>query len=212
MAFQDPADRWTYQEVAETVRRRSLGMEILGILLIVLGIAALSALVIASLATTLLIGGVLVMAGVGQIAAAVAFWRRRGGGFALGILLGALCLVAGLLCIGRPAAGLQALTLILGGYFVASGTARFLINMRERFPGWSWGVVSSLSELLLGVLTLAWWPHTSLFVLGTLLGVQLLFSGATAFAVGHAVRKILAPVPEPHDVEHHHRPATRFQH
>jgi uncharacterized membrane protein HdeD (DUF308 family) len=212
MMFPDPGDRWTYREVAETVRRRWLWMEILGALLIVLGIISLSALVIASLATTFLIGGLLIVAGIVQTTAAVAFWRRHGGSFALGIILGALCILAGLLCIGRPAAGLHALTLILGAYFIASGAARFLINVRERFPGWSWGVVSSLSELLLGVLTLAWWPNTSLFVLGTLLGIQLLCSGTTAFAVGHAVRKILSPLPEPKDVEHHHRPATRFQH
>ena len=142
MKFPDSADRWTCSEVAETVRRRSMWMEILGGLLIVLGIIALSSLVIASLATTFLIGGLLIVAGIAQTAAAVAFWRRRSGSFILGIILGTLCILAGLLCIGRPAAGLQALTLILGAYFVASGSARFLINMRERFPGWSWGVVS----------------------------------------------------------------------
>ena len=209
MAFPDPDPRWTYQSVSDAVRRRSLWMEVLGILLILLGVFALGSAVVASFATTFLIGGLLLVAGAAQIAAGIAFWRRRGGGFVLGMILGCLCVVSGTLCLVKPAASLQALTLILGIYFVASGFARMSINVRERFPGWGWGVASSLSELLLGILTLFWWPNTSLFVLGTLLGVQLIFSGTTAFAVGVAVRRILAPRAEP---GHPHRPATRFQH
>ena len=212
MTFPEPDSRWTADEVARTVRQRSRWMEILGISLIVLGVVALSSTVVASFATTLLLGGLLVAAGAGQIAVTVAFWRRRRGGFLLGIILGALCLGAGALCLIRPASSLRAITFILGGYFIGSGTIRFLVNQQERFPGWAWGLVSSVSELLLGVLTLAFWPTSSLFILGTILGVQLIFSGTTAFNVGLAVRRILTPLPEPQAVEHHHRPATRFQH
>jgi uncharacterized membrane protein HdeD (DUF308 family) len=211
MTFPDPDPRWTFQEVADTVRRRSLWMEVLGILLILLGVFALGSVVIASVATTFLIGGVLLVAGAFHIGATIAFWQRRRGGFLLGIILGGLCLLSGTMCLVYPAASLQVLTLIIGSYFMASGVARMAINVRERFPGWGWGVASALSELLLGVLTLAWWPNTSLFVLGTILGVQLIFSGTTAFAVGKSVRAILAPRAEPPRT-HHHRPATRFQH
>jgi uncharacterized membrane protein HdeD (DUF308 family) len=212
MTFPDPDPRWTTQEVAQTIRRRSWWMEALGMGLIVLGVFAISSAALASLATTFLIGGLLLAAGASQIAVTVAFWRRRRGGFALGIILGALCLGAGTLCLIRPASSLEAITFILGGYFIGSGTVRFLINQQERFPGWGWGMASSISELLLGVLAIAFWPTSSLFVLGTVLGVQLIFSGTTAFNVGLAVRRILAQPPEPTDVEHHHRPATRFQH
>jgi uncharacterized membrane protein HdeD (DUF308 family) len=212
MTFPDPDPRWTTQEVAQTIRRRSLWMEVLGLLLIALGVIAVSSAVLASLATTLLIGGLLLVAGAAQIGVAVAFWRRRRGGFALGIVLGVLCLGAGTLCLIRPASSLAAITFILGGYFIGSGAVRFLINQQERFPGWGWGVVSAVSELLLGVLMIAFWPTSSLFVLGTILGVQLIFSGVATFNVGLAVRRILASHPEPQDVEHHHRPATRFQH
>jgi len=210
MAFPDPAPRWTDQEVADTVRRRSLWMDLLGLLLILLGMTALGFVVAASFVTTYMIGGLLLAAGVGQIATTVAFWRRRRGGFLLGILLGVLCLIAGILCVAQPAATLQVLTLILGAYLIIGGVARFAINASERFPGWGWGVATALSELLLGVLTLAWWPNTSLFVLGTILGFQLIFSGTTAVAVGMTVRAILTL----HDEEppRHERPRTRFQH
>jgi len=209
MAFGDPHPRWTVERVADAVRRRSLGMEVLGGALVVLGLIALSYVMIASIATALLLGGLLVASGVAQIAAAIAYWRRRGGGFALGILLGGLCIVAGLSCLVSPAASLAALTLILGGYFIATGIARVWICFRELFPGWGWGVVSALAEFLLGTLTLAGWPSTSLILLGALLGIQLILSGVTAFFLGSIVRGILAP--RGGAVESR-RPATRFQH
>lgn len=212
MTFPQPDPRWTPDEVARTIRRRFLLMELLGVFLIVLGVVALSSAVIASLATTFLIGSLLLAAGGAQIAVTVAFWRRRRGGFFLGIVLGLLCLGAGFLCLTRPESSLGAITLILGGYFISSGIIRLVVSLQERFPGWGWGLVSSLSELFLGVMTLVFWPTSSLFVLGTILGVQLLFSGMTALTLGLAARRILTRTGEPRDVEHHHRPATRFQH
>ena len=210
MSFPDPDPRWTLQEVSDSVHHRSVMMELLGVGLILLGVIALAFVVIASVATTILLGVLLIVAGLAQIAASVAFWQRRRGGFMLGIILGALCLISGISCLVNPAASLHALTLILGVYFVGSGIARSFINVRERFPGWGWGIATSASEILLGVLTLAWWPDTSLFVLGTILGVQLIFSGVTAFAVGSAVRTILTPHVEA--PLRHERPGTRFQH
>jgi uncharacterized membrane protein HdeD (DUF308 family) len=209
MPFPDAASRWTFQSVADSVRRQSRWMEVLGVLLLLLGTFCLIFVVATTLATAFLIGAVLLAAGAAQIAAATAYWRRRGGGFALGIILGALCIGAGILCMMNPAGGLRALTFILGIYLIASGIARLAINLRERFPGWGWSAASAVSETLLGILTLAYWPHTSFFILGTILGIQLLFSGTTALAVGAAVRAIVAPRPEPPRRE---RPATRFQH
>jgi uncharacterized membrane protein HdeD (DUF308 family) len=211
MAFPDPDPRWTLQEVTATVRERTRWLELLGVGLILLGVLALGFVVLASVATTFLIGALLFVAGAAQIAAAIAFWQRRGGGFILGIILGALCVVSGVLCWINPGAGMQVLTLILGVYFVGSGIARSIINVQERFPGWGWGIATAASEVLLGVLTLAWWPNTSLFMLGAIVGVQLIFSGTTAFAVGSAVRAMLAPRAA-EETPHHERPATRFQH
>jgi uncharacterized membrane protein HdeD (DUF308 family) len=209
MTFGDPHPRWTVERVADAVRRRSLGMEVLGGALVVLGLIALSYVMIASVATTLLLGGLLLVSGVAQIAAAIAYWRRRDGGFALGVLLGGLCVVAGLCCLVFPAASLAALTLVLGCYFIATGVARVWISVRERFPGWGWAVVSALAEFLLGTLTLAGWPRSSLFLLGALLGIQLILSGVTAFLLGSTVRGILAPRGGAVETR---RPATRFQH
>jgi uncharacterized membrane protein HdeD (DUF308 family) len=210
MASTDEEVGWSFRSVAESVRVSSRWMEVMGFVLILCGIVALGSAVAASLATTFVLGGALLTAGVLQIALTIAYWIRRRAGFSLGIILGCLCVIAGLFCLSNPAETLRVLTFILALYCISSGAVRLTITLSERFPGWGWGVVAALADAVLGILILAWWPATSLIVLGTLVGVQLIISGANAFATGHAVRRFLAPI-EPH----RHipgRPATRFQH
>lgn len=199
---------WTFQTITESVRRKSFWMEVLGALMILYGIIALGHVVSASVVSVFVIGGVLLAAGVTQIAATVGYWVQRRGVFALGMILGCLCAIAGILCFTNPARSMEVLTFILAIYFIASGIARLTITVSERFPGWGWGVVSAAAELILGVLILATWPAAGLVVLGTLLGIQLIVAGVSAIATGSAVRRIVAPRGEPH----HGRPATRFQH
>jgi uncharacterized membrane protein HdeD (DUF308 family) len=209
MTFGEPDPSWTAQKVADSVRRRTFWMEALGGALVLLGLVALAFVVVASFVSTILLGALLVASGAAQIGASFGYWRRRGAGFGLGIILGGLCLVSGLLCLANPAASLMFLTLILGSYFIASGLVRVWIAVRGRFPGWGWGVTVALAEFLLGTLTLAGWPNTSLFVLGTLLGIQLISSGVIAFTLGATVRSILGARG---GAAGSHRPATRFQH
>jgi len=213
MAFLDADRRWTYQSLSEAVRRRSRWMEIMGALLLVLGVLALAFVVVSSLVSAILIGWVLLFAGVAQIAAAIAYWQQRRGGYTVGILLGTLCAIAGILCLISPARSLGAITFTLAIYFIGSGIIRLPITATDRFPGWGWGLVAALAEILLGVLILAFLPGASLVVLGTLLGIQLIVSGTTAFMTGLAVRRLLEPRPEaPSPEAPRGRPATRFQH
>jgi len=207
------ADPWSPRSLLSTIRTRSGWMEVLGLALLGLGIFALIMVDIASLATVYLLGALLLAEGVAYIAATVAFWRVRSGGFLLGILLGSLCIIAGFLCLIRPAQSLGALTLVLGVYFIASGIARMAVLIRHRLPGWGWGTVAAVIDLFLGILILGWWPVSSLIVPGTLLAVQLIYSGIAALTTGMAVRRVLSPPAgaEP-EAPSGGRPATRFQH
>ncbi len=213
MVFLEADRRWTYQSLSDTVRRRSRWMEVLGALLLVLGVLALSFAVISSLLSAILIGWLLLFAGVSQIAAAIAYWQERRGGYTVGMLLGVLCGIAGILCLINPARSLQAITFTLAVYFVGSGIVRLPLTVTERFPGWGWGVLAALADILLGILILALLPGASLVALGTLLGIQLIVSGTTAFMTGVAVRRLLEPRPVVPPAEPPRgRPATRFQH
>jgi uncharacterized membrane protein HdeD (DUF308 family) len=213
MANRHAASRWDYRNLTEVVRRRSLWMEFLGVALLALGLLALVAVIAASVATVFLFGGLLLASGVLTIAATAAFWRTRSGGYAMGMILGVLGVLAGILCFIRPGLSLGALTLALGAYFIASGIARLSAAMRHRLPGWGWGVGVGSVDLILGVLILASWPVSSLVVPGTLLGIQLIAAGIAAIVTGSAVRRFLAPGSgaEP-GAPGAGRPETRFQH
>lgn len=203
------AARWNHQTIADAVRRRSLWMELLGAALIALGLFALIAVVAASLAGVFLIGGLLLAAGALYVSMTAVYWRLHSGGFALGILLGILCGIAGILCITRPAGSLIAITFVLGTYFLTTGVVRLAAALYHRLPGWGWATAVAVVDLLLGLLILAWWPMSSFVVPGTLLGVQLVASGVAAITTGSAMRGVLASGPkEPRSG----RPATRFQH
>jgi len=209
MAYFDADPRWTYETVAETVRRHSRGMEVLGVLLILMGVIALTFVIAASFASAFLIGGLLLAAGVIQLAATIAYWQKNQGGYTLGLLQGCLCVIAGLLCLMNPVRSLEVITFVLAVYFIGTGVVRLPITLTQRFPGWGWAVLASLADVLLGILILAWFPGTSLVILGTLLGIQLIIAGTSAFVTGMTVHKVLAPRAEP---AHHERPATRLQH
>jgi uncharacterized membrane protein HdeD (DUF308 family) len=205
--------RWTYQSLSEAVRKRSRWMEILGALLLLFGCFALAFSVVASLVSVLLVGWLLIFAGAAHIAGTIGYWQPRRGGYVVGLLLGCLCVIAGVLCLINPARSLAAITFILAIYFVGSGIIRLPITVTDRFPGWGWSVVSALAEIALGILILAWLPGASLVVLGTLLGIQLVIAGTTAFITGVTLRRLLEPRPEGPAVEPpRRRPATRFQH
>jgi uncharacterized membrane protein HdeD (DUF308 family) len=203
------AVRWNRETIRDAVRRQSFWMELLGAALIVLGCIALVAVIAASLISVILIGGLLLASGALYVAGTAAYWRVRSGGFALGILLGILCGIAGVLCMTRPAGSLIAITFVLGTYFLMTGVVRMAAALYHRLPGWGWASAVAVVDLLLGLVILAWWPVSSLVVPGTLLGVQLVASGVAAVTTGAAVRGALAPGPEEPRTG---RPATRLQH
>jgi uncharacterized membrane protein HdeD (DUF308 family) len=172
-------------------------MDGLGVLLIVAGLFALACVVTTSFISIFVIGGLLLAAGVGQLIATFGYWiERRGGSFALGLILGCLGVVAGLLCLTNPGRGLFVLTIILAIDFIVSGLTRLAITLSERFPGWGWGVTSAVVELALGIFILAVLPSASQVALGILLGIQLIVSGLSAITTGTAARKFLELVPE----------------
>ena len=74
---------------------------------------------------------------------------------------------------------------------VASGIVRIVLafQMKEGTP-WIWVVLSGLITVLLGGMILLHWPLSSLWVLGVLLGVDLVFAGMSWIVMGLGLRKL----------------------
>src|SRR4029077_4977592 len=111
------------------------------------------------------------------------------GKFLIWLLLGLLYIVAGFVTFENPLLAAAVLTLLLGSALVVSGVMRIILafSMREGMS-WTWVVLSGVVTLLLGLIILAHWPVSSLFVLGVLLGVDLLIIGIGWIFAGFGLR------------------------
>jgi uncharacterized membrane protein HdeD (DUF308 family) len=163
----------------------------LGIALIVLGFAAIGSPAVATL-TTVTVFGVLLLAGaVVELASMV--WVRRWGSFFHHLLSGLLYLFLGLLLVDRPALGAAGYTLVLAVFFVASGVARVVFALAHRYPGHGWTLLSGTVAVLLGVMIWRELPEAALWVIGTFVGIELVFNGVSWLMLGMAARNFPRP-------------------
>jgi uncharacterized membrane protein HdeD (DUF308 family) len=154
-----------------------------GVLLVVLGFAALSLSLIATIATVTLNGVLFLIAGAAEIA--IGMHSRTWGLFFLWVIGGVLYLAAGVICIVNPLLASVVLTLLLGAGLIAAGVVRLALAFR--LPAVQSRLlifVAAAVTILLGLVIVTHWPMDSVYVLGTLLGVDLLFHGAGWLSFG----------------------------
>ncbi|MVT64930.1 HdeD family acid-resistance protein [Bradyrhizobium pachyrhizi] len=159
----------------------------LGILFACLGFGAVSDLLLATVATIFYIGALITVAGVFQIihALGVKSWR----GFLLWGLGGLFYAAAGTTIILDPAIASLALTLVLAVFTVASGFMRLLLSFKARRDrSWGWLFASGLLTAIAGLAFLLGWPLNSLWLLGLLLSIDLIFQGCTLIGLGLQLR------------------------
>jgi uncharacterized membrane protein HdeD (DUF308 family) len=166
----------------EAIRGRWIWLVILGIAMVVFGTVAISAPLIATLATAFTFGVLLLMGGAAQLVGA--FWTREWSGFFLVLLMGVLYIVVGLLFLNRPIAAIEAITLLLACALMVGGLFRAIGSISYQFPQWGWVFVGGLIELALGVMIWMQWPAASLWVIGLFVGIDMIFSGWTWIMLG----------------------------
>ena len=173
----------------------SLGIAIehlnwLGIVLIALGVAAVLTPAVAGSAVVMVIGFILLLAGIVPIIRglkAEASMEK-----AMGIILGIITALAGIAVIGHPLFGLAFLTLLLVGYFVAEGVWKIVVSFRYKpATGWKWLLVSGVLSLILGLLIWSQWPVSGMWAVGVLVGVNLLGTGLALVTLASTLNKAL---------------------
>jgi uncharacterized membrane protein HdeD (DUF308 family) len=183
--YERPAIEELPQEITQ-LRRAWIWFVLLGGALIVVGIIALGALWIASLATTVAIGVLLLAAGAAESVGA--FWARRWSGFFLHLLSGILSIVVGGLCLWAPVDALLGLTLLLACFLMVGGIFKAVAALTHRFEAWGWPLMSGVIDLILGVLIGLEWPASAWWVLGLFVGISLVFRGFNWIGLGVALR------------------------
>jgi uncharacterized membrane protein HdeD (DUF308 family) len=174
---------------AEDHLRRQWGWFLfLGVCLILAGVFAISYPGIATI-TTVEVFGFLLLFGAG-VEVASAIWAARWGGFFLHLLGGLLYLFLGTLLIERPGLGAAGYTLILAVFFVASGLVRLVFSLTHQFHGWGWMFLSGLVTFVLGIMIWREWPVAAIWVIGTFVGIDLIFIGWSWVMLGLAMRSL----------------------
>jgi uncharacterized membrane protein HdeD (DUF308 family) len=159
----------------------------LGVLTVLTGFAAVMTPLGAGLGVAVLLGIAMVIAGVARTIGA--FNAGSFGQGALAFIGGILAFVAGVIMVARPGLGLEVLTLMLGAYLLADGISGAILAFQVRpVKGWGWMLLSAALGVILGFMLIAQWPMSGLWAIGTLVGINLLFSGASMIAIGSAAR------------------------
>jgi uncharacterized membrane protein HdeD (DUF308 family) len=148
---------------------------LLGTVLILAGVFVLGDIAIAALISTMFIAVVAIVAGAFEIV--YAFWAKQWGGFAWQIILGVLYVAFGVVLWSEPASGALLLTYVLGLLLLISGLVRILFSYSHWRQAGQVMLLSGVFGSLAGVVVLTGFPKTTLWVLGLLLGIDLLSHG-----------------------------------
>jgi uncharacterized membrane protein HdeD (DUF308 family) len=160
----------------------------LGILQLVLGAIAWVDVIAFTIAGVIFIGALLVVAGAFQIVHA--FMDRTWGTFALHLLVGVLYVIGGLLLMDEPIQGSVIITLFVAAALIIGGILRIVIGLRHRsMPGWGLMLAGGVISLLVGVMLYMTLPWSGLWVVGTLIAVELIVHGVSWIQFGLALRR-----------------------
>ncbi|MFC9247858.1 HdeD family acid-resistance protein [Streptomyces sp. NPDC057136] len=164
-------------------------LAVLGILLVLAGLVGLVYTGVATLTSMLLFGWLLLIGGLVGLLHAI---QSRGTSFFwLGVVVAALNIAAGVVVIRHPQGSAEALTMFAALLFLTGGVFRLVGSVVVRGPQFGWTLLQGAFGLLIGLLVLFDWPHSSLYVLGTFFSLALLFDGLGLIAFGVGGRSIV---------------------
>jgi uncharacterized membrane protein HdeD (DUF308 family) len=165
----------------------------ISVLMILAGIFAIGLPLAAGIAVNFVVAWALVISGVAHL---VFGWHIRAmGGAVWQVLLGVLYIGIGVYLLIRPLAGLVTLTLALAFYLFAEGLLELILSFQLRpRQGWGWLLFDGVVTLILAVMIWRAWPMSTEWVVGTLVGISMIFSGTTrlmlSLAAGSLVNKL----------------------
>jgi uncharacterized membrane protein HdeD (DUF308 family) len=162
---------WDFQDL----RHRRGSLFAIGCLLLLVGTIGVVYSVAFTLVSVFILAGLLIVGGILEGVYVLRQWH--GGHLLFHILDALLSLVVGALLLRSPELGALAITLLLAGYFIVIGMLRIVSALVLRLPSWGWTLASGLINLSLGVIVWGGWPLSGLWVLGLIIGINLMLAG-----------------------------------
>jgi uncharacterized membrane protein HdeD (DUF308 family) len=149
-----------------------------GIILVILGAAAILLPPLATLSVAILLGWLFLISGITGLI--TTFRMRHAPGFAWSLISAIIGIVAGLALIAFPASGALSLTLVVIVFFAVEGVATIMYALehkRELSGRWGWMLVSGIVDLFLAAVILAGFPVSGVWAVGLLVGINMMFGG-----------------------------------
>jgi len=160
----------------------------LGVFFLIAGFVALTDEMTATVVSVFVTGVSLIVAGIVEVVAGLQVrpWSRA----LVWVLVGVGLVVAGTVILRDPVLAAAGFTLALGLCLLVSGVFRLILAFQIRDAAlWPMVALAGLLSAVVGLLILSRWPASSLYIIGLLLGVNLIFSGASWLGLGLTLRK-----------------------
>jgi uncharacterized membrane protein HdeD (DUF308 family) len=160
-----------------------------GVVLVVLGIAALILPPLATIAVAILFGWILLLGGIFGLV--TTFVGRHAPGFWWSLLSSIIAIAAGILLFGWPAGGAFSLTLVLTGFLIADGLVTIMLALdyrRASHGRWVGLMINGVIDLILAAIIFVALPQSAAWAIGIIVGVDMLFGGSSLIALSLAAR------------------------
>jgi uncharacterized membrane protein HdeD (DUF308 family) len=171
----------------QEVKKRSGWSIFMGVLSAILGVFLIAYPLTTATITTVVLGWTLIFVGIAQFV--FALHSQTPGNFFLKLLAGILYGITGIALAFAPMAGVEALTALLGlMLLVQAGLATATAFQIRPIDGWGWFLFDAVASFCLGMLILVKWPSSSVWAIGTLVGVAVLMGGISRTVLASKVR------------------------
>jgi uncharacterized membrane protein HdeD (DUF308 family) len=171
----------------EEAKKRAAWSILTGVLTAALGVFLIVYPLVTAKITTVLLGWVLILVGIAEFV--LALHSQKPGSLFPRLLAAALFGVTGVALAFAPMAGVQALTGLLGTLLlVQAGLATVIAFQIRPLAGWPWYLIEAATSFALGMLILIKWPSSSVWAIGTLVGVAVLIGGIVRIVVAAKIR------------------------
>jgi uncharacterized membrane protein HdeD (DUF308 family) len=184
MSTNQPDIKGMQRAVANALHQHWVLYLVEGVVLLILGLAAVVIPPLATLAVTMLFGWLFLLSGV--MGLITTFWMRQAPGFWWALVSAVLGIVVGALLLALPVSGAFSLTIVLVAFFIIEGVASIMFALdhkRELSGRWGWMLVSGLVDLVLGAMIFAGLPSTAAWAIGLLVGINMVFGGSALIAM-----------------------------
>jgi uncharacterized membrane protein HdeD (DUF308 family) len=177
----------------EEVRAHRGWFLFMGVALIIFGTIAIGSAEIMTMVSVMLLGWILIFAGIFE--AVHGFARRAWGGFFVNLTGGLLYAVTGLLMVSHPGLAAVTLTFMIAMLLIVAGTFRIVVAFSTPIHHRGWLILNGVISLILGFCIMDSWPVSGLWVIGLFIGIDMIFDGWTEVMLALSVGSGGGPTP-----------------